>query len=288
MAGMSEILGYDVISTLGYGARSTIYAVRDKANHVFALKRIVKQTPDDQRFLEQAIHEHEIAVKLDHPALRKSFKLIKQRSLIRTSEILVLMELVDGVTLEQYHTDDLVRLCGFCQQAADGLGAMHRAGYLHCDIKPNNILAVDDSMVKIIDFGQSCPVGTVKQRIQGTPDFIAPEQVLRLELTPATDIFNLGATMYWLFTGKHIPTMIPKGEPGISLRTDDSIVPPREVDPRIPAALSALIMVCLDQRPANRPATMAEVSDRLAIALNQIDRGSAPSAHSARAKRASL
>jgi serine/threonine-protein kinase len=276
MIGSNEIVGYHVISTLGYGARSTIFAVRDRSNHVYALKRVVKQTTDDQRYLDQAIHEHEVATQFNHPALRKSLKLMKQRALIRTNEVLVLMELVDGLTLEQYRCDDLVRLCRLCQQAAAGLDAMHRGGYLHCDIKPNNILVIDDRLVKIIDFGQSCPIGTVKERIQGTPDFIAPEQVLRLELTPATDIFNLGATMYWLFTGRHVPTLIPKGHAGISLRTNDGIISPREIDPRLPAALAALILVCLAQRPSDRPATMAEVSDRLEIAINQITRTAAP------------
>ena len=63
---------------------------------------------------------------------------------------------------------------------------------------------------KIIDLGQSCPIGTTKSRIQGTPDYIAPEQVKRRTLGPRTDVFNLGATMYWALTGKNVPTLIPK------------------------------------------------------------------------------
>ena len=82
---------------------------------------------------------------------------------------------------------------------------MHQMGYVHCDIKPNNILRNDKGEVKVIDFGQSCKIGTVKERIQGTPDYIAPEQVARRPITVQTDVFNLGATLYWALTGKAHP-----------------------------------------------------------------------------------
>src|SRR6201999_3313842 len=116
-------------------------------------------------------------------------------------EIYVLMEMVDGMTLEQQHSEDIVVLCRLMQQVASGLLAMHKAGFVHADIKPNNILVTDDLHVKIIDFGQSCAVGTVKERIQGTPDYIAPEQVNRKPINQQTDVFNLGATLYWNLTG---------------------------------------------------------------------------------------
>jgi serine/threonine protein kinase len=61
--------------------------------------------------------------------------------------------------------------------------------------------------VKVIDLGQACAIGTAKSRIQGTPDYIAPEQVKCAAVTPQTDIYNLGATLYWALTGTHIPTL---------------------------------------------------------------------------------
>ena len=65
-----------------------------------------------------------------------------------------------------------------------------------------------DGVVKIIDLGQSCAIGTVKPRIQGTPDYIAPEQVHRRAITPKTDIYNPGATMYAVLTGERVPTAL--------------------------------------------------------------------------------
>ncbi len=272
MAEFSEILGYEVLATLGVGARSTIYAVKDGKSQLFALKRVVKSSPSDQRFVDQAISEHEVAQKFDHPTLRKSIKLIRQRNFIRTSEILVLMEMVDGATLEKHQPENLGALCQLCREVAQGLGVMHKGGYVHADIKPNNIMITDKGHIKIIDFGQSCPIGTVKERIQGTPDYIAPEQVQRRSITPQTDVFNLGATMYWLLTSKHVPTLIPKGSAGISLRTEDTCKTPIEVNELVPPALSSLVMDCIQTDAPKRPDTMVQVADRLEIAARQFER----------------
>lgn len=275
MAGPQKIQGYDVLATLGYGARSTIFAVKDARNHVYALKRVIKEGPEDQRFIDQAIKEHGVASQFSHPALRRSYKVIRQRKLMRLVEVYVLMELVDGLTMEQLETDDLVQMCRLCREVALGLGAMHEMGWVHADIKPNNIMLTDESSVKVIDFGQSCPVGTVKDRIQGTPDYIAPEQVLRRQITPQTDVFNLGATLFWLFTREHVPTLIKKKGPSpgtISPKQSRKAKPPAEINPEIPSALSSLVMQCIEVEPKSRPESMENVASRLQLAIDQLER----------------
>jgi eukaryotic-like serine/threonine-protein kinase len=272
MAGLSEILGYDVLATLGHGARSTIFAVQDKKGQLYALKRVVKESPRDGRFLEQAVHEHRVARQFNHPVLRKSYRLIRHRALLRTAEVLVLMELVDGLSLEQNRPRSMLHLCQVCRHVAEGLAAMHEAGYVHADMKPNNVIVTDKGDVKIIDFGQSCPAGTIKERIQGTPDYIAPEQVLRHKISPQTDVFNLGATMYWLTTNRFVPTLIPKGEPGTVPRPEVNAgcPPPREVNDLVPPALSTLIMNCIRTEPRERPTHMQHVIERLDMAMGQL------------------
>ena len=272
MASARQIHGFEIIETLGQGARSTIYAVRDRSGQIYALKHVIKRDESDQRFLVQAIVEYEVSQRLTHPCLRRSYKLIRQRRLIRTSEVLVLMELVDGLTLEQSQIADPLTICKLCELAAAGLEAMHQGGYVHADIKPNNILMTSEDSVKIIDFGQSCKAGTVKERIQGTPDYIAPEQVLRRPITARTDIFNLGATMYWLLTRQHVPTMIPKGEPGLSIKTEQSCPTPGELNAAVPPALSSLVMKCVETAQDKRPETMSHVRDWLKIAMEQLSR----------------
>ena len=137
---------------------------------------------------------------------------------------------------------------------------MHQAGYIHCDIKPNNILINPECGIKIIDLGQSCKIGTVKARIQGTPAYIAPEQVLRKHLSHRTDIFNLGATMYWAMTGKNIPTMIPsKTKVGLLVNEKNELKTPHQIYPPIPKKISDMVMQCIRKKPSERPGNMSEI-----------------------------
>ena len=276
MAEFQSIAGYEVISTLGYGARSIIYRVRDGRGDSYALKRVVKASNADQRFVDQAVAEHEIARRFNHPSLRRSFKCFKNRTFLRVRDVVVLMEYVDGQTLEQTARPSIGDAIEVCRQAAKGLAAMHEAGYVHADMKPNNVLVARDANgqedVKLIDFGQSCKIGTVKDRIQGTPDYIAPEQVRRQAITIRTDVFNLGATMYWLLTRRHVPTIMPKGEVGHRLEGDGKCVPPAEINPDVPPALSSLVMDCIEQGPHARPEDMTQILTRLEVADGQVRR----------------
>lgn len=280
MATETEILGYKVLATLGFGAHSSIFAVADANNNRYALKRVVRNSAEEQRFIDQAIVEHDIAKRFCHPHLRRSFKLIRKRRFIRTRQVIVLMELVDGRPLDQCEPKDMLEMVHICKQVALALGEMHAGGYVHCDIKPNNIIYTRERMVKVIDFGQSCPIGTVKDRIQGTPDYIAPEQVLRKAITPRTDVFNLGATLYWMLTGKHVPTLIGKasgnlgnvGKPLSRSSVSSEFLPPRQINPAVPPALSSLVMDCVETEPSRRPESMNTVYERLSMAMGQVQR----------------
>jgi len=152
---------------------------------------------------------------------------------------------------------------------------MHVAGFAHADIKPNNILLGKDGGVKIIDFGQSCPLGTAKKRLQGTPDYIAPEQVLRQKIDQRTDVFNLGATMYWVLTGKYFKTMIqnaPTGAKRIHIEAKRGNDPPHELNPAIPVALSRLVIDCCENSPDRRPRDMKEYLARLDLIRHLVER----------------
>ncbi len=144
---------------------------------------------------------------------------------------------------------------------------MHDGGFLHTDIKPTNIMITQEGSVKIIDFGQSCPIHHRKERIQGTPDYIAPEQVRRMALDQRTDVFNLGATMYWVLTSEKYPTEIrgTDSRGGISLVTSDRPLTPIELNDKIPLALSKLVMECCRENPEERPADMVQVSATLRV-----------------------
>jgi len=263
----SKVAGYAVLAHLGHGAASSIYLVQDpKKKQIWALKHVQKRDAKDQRFLDQTMQEYQIGSKLNHPAIRRIVKQVKNRQLLSVKEIYLLMEYVDGVSLESKRPDSIVDAVRVFREVAEGLSHMHASGFVHADMKPNNIVVTESGDVKVIDLGQSCTSGTVKERIQGTPDYIAPEQVHRRAITPKTDVYNLGATMYWVLTGKHIPTAMPKGDSLVS-SIDDSMIekptPVRELNPQTPERLADLIMQCVQVDPDLRPESMQKIADAL-------------------------
>lgn len=267
-----DIEGFTIIKRIGSGARSFIYLATDEeTRETVALKRAIMETPEDLRIFEQMETEFRISRQIDHPYIRKCHKILRKRKLLRTQELLLSMEYFDGQSLEELPGISLGDILLVFRMVATALNAMHQKGYVHCDIKPNNILFSPKGSIKIIDFGQSCKIGEIKKRIQGTPDYIAPEQVRREHLSHRTDIFNLGATMYWALTGKNVPTLIPKkNEYGFSVPNTMECRSPSEIYRKIPASLSNLVMECVKERPADRPSNMSEIIARLDIMIREI------------------
>ncbi|MFG0327382.1 MAG: serine/threonine-protein kinase [Phycisphaerales bacterium JB037] len=256
-----------VLSEIGRGAASIIYLTQDtKTKQVWALKHVVKQSAKDQRFLDQAEIEAKVAQQLDHPGLRKIQRVIKKGKFLSVRELFLVMELVDGVSLERTPPKTFDQAVHVFEQTARAMAHMHDRGFVHADMKPNNIIVDDQGHAKVIDLGQSCKIGTVKPRIQGTPDYIAPEQVHRREITPKTDIYNLGASMYWVLTRQHIPTALSSGDRLVG-SVDDALLekpkPAMELNPKIHPRLNELIMACVEVDPEKRPGSMTFVADRL-------------------------
>ena len=251
---------------IGTGAGSKIYlAVNVGTSERFAVKHVCRESPEDARFLEQAETEYQVASKLDHPNLRKAFSIKRVKRLLQRRELVLVFEYVDGLPLEKARPNRLQTFLTLFHKIAKGLHAMHQAGYIHTDIKPTNILIARGGIVKIIDFGQSCPLYHRKERIQGTPDYIAPEQVRRLQLDQRTDVFNLGATMYWVLTSEKYPTEIRGNEGQGNVLAVDKPVAPIELNDKIPVSLSNLVMDCCRGNPNQRPADMEQVTARLLV-----------------------
>ncbi len=274
-----SVPGYIVHERLGTGARATIWLVANQqTGNFFALKRVVRRATDDHRYLHQARNDFRISSMLDNPYLRRSYELRRIRRLFQVRELHIVMEYVDGRTLEEIGPLGTHGLVGVFVKVAKGLHALHQLGYVHADIKPNNIILNANGDPKIIDFGQSCPIGHIKNRIQGTPDYIAPEQVERgMPLDQRTDVYNLGATLYWAITGQAFPTVMPskKRKVGIDLVGPRDATLPHELNPNIPAALSRLVMDCCRTNPKDRPTDMREVIHRLELTQQIMDKNEA-------------
>ncbi len=262
-----QVPGYEVISQIGRGGGSLIYEVRDvKTGEAFALKYVSREMEKGPRFFEQVEAEHRLGQNVSHPNLRKTFR-IRKRGILMTQELYLWMELVQGRPLSR-RSDDFSRPMLALLKAGDGLRAIHRMRHLHADFNPKNVIVADDGTVKLIDYGQSCPVGTVKKRVQGTLEFLAPEQATKGVLDHRTDIFNFGATLYWALTGQTIGLPMPEAH-GSRRAGSRRIAPPKNVNTRITDVLNDIIMSCLAESPGDRPDSMDEILGDLHVELRE-------------------
>lgn len=259
------LFGYDVLARLGEGAASTVYAVSDpKTGQVYALKHVLRRTPKDDRFIAQLQNEHQVSALFRHPLLRRSVDLKFNRTLLRkVIDAGLVMELVDGVPLDQEVPEEVGKVVDVFIQTAKALGALHYLRYVHCDLKPHNIMLLQDGSIKVVDFGQAARVGTAKERVQGTPDFMAPEQVKLKAVSERTDVYSLGAALYWALTRQRVPTLFTVKKSERSILVEQGFPTPRELNPKVPEALSRLIMECVRVQPVGRPGDMGQVAGRL-------------------------
>jgi len=257
---------YRVVNTLGSGAGSTILQIADKnGGKRYALKVVRKQEPEDDIYIDQARTEYDAAQKLNHPAIAKVYDLrLKKAWLVKVVGAELLMEYVDGKTLDEIEAPELSQLVLMFSQVASALAHMHRRGVYHGDLKPSNIMLTRGGQVKLIDFGTAWVRGVDKNRVQGTPQYIAPEQASERVVNERTDVYNFGATMYRMFTGRYVQSDIPRA--GVERK----VVPVNQINPRIPSRLNKLILDCLSLAPDKRPAGMSEIRDALSAVIKEM------------------
>lgn len=259
---------FQVVGTLGTGAHSTIFQVRrsEDSKH-YALKVVQLDGPEDQKFLVQAEHEFEVASKLDHRNLLKIYALEKVKDwLFRIRKVHLLSEFVNGKTLDTCPRLTIPRLVQVFKAVADGMVHMHRRQVCHGDLKPNNILLSRAGDVKIIDFGLARIKGEKVDRIQGTPEYMAPEQVKHSMINERSDIYNFGATMYRLVSWRLPPPVVSEedGNMPLDAKTFARIFKPvEELQPQTPPALAELINGCLAYDANKRPERMSEIQGTL-------------------------
>jgi serine/threonine protein kinase len=263
---IKSIGSYHVLKTLGKGAHSSILHVRrSEDGSQYALKLVPIDSPDDLKYLEQAQHEFRVAQMLDHPNLIKVFALETHRNwLFRIKEVRLLIEYVNGRTLDTFPRIPIPQLVQIFVRVADGLVHMHRRKVCHGDLKPNNIMLSRTGEVKIIDYGLAWIKGEEKDRVQGTPEFMAPEQIKHKTVTERSDIFNFGATMYRLVTWRNIPLTATGTELELSPKTWESrLTPVLECNKEAPPALAEVIHRCLAYHSQQRPERASEIQGKL-------------------------
>ena len=265
-----DIPNYRIVEKLGTGAQTRIFRARcmqTGKDYTVKIVKVVK--PEDASFIDLLRAEHAIGSSIDHPAIRKVYELRMMRRRLRVHGAILFMEYVDGLSMADKEfrrpLEEILRLFG---ASAQGLDAMHRAGYVHADLKPSNILVTPDGAVKLIDLGQSTRIDEPKVRVQGTIDYMAPEQVQRGVLDRRTDVFGLGAALHRVLTGKPIKTEMNQT---ISIHSQN-LVGRRVSDInhsvvyKLPACITRLLNDCCQADPADRIANMQTLIERIDLA----------------------
>ncbi|MEZ6185813.1 MAG: tetratricopeptide repeat protein [Planctomycetota bacterium] len=269
----AQVGPYALVGALGRGGTATVFRARGPRGEECALKLLERR--DDagrQRFLREA----QVLAELSHPAL------VPLRGAGEHQGVLYLaMPFLGGGTLSQrvaargpLASRDAAELL---QSLADGVAYAHDHGVLHRDVKPDNVLFERDGAARLGDFGlarRTDPGATRLSRtgaIQGTPGFWAPEQASGGATGPWTDVYGLGATLYFALTG-----LAPHaGESLVELlRAVEQleVEPPSRHVPDVDPALEAVCLRCLAKRPEQRFASARE----LERALGRVVRGEAP------------
>lgn len=238
---------YRVIRELGRGATSCVYLCEDAFRSREVAVKVVKSAAGadsdlNRRYKRVFMNEAALAGKLNHPHIVAIFDAASEDDMSY-----LVMEHVDGGTLDQYGTPDallpLERLVEIVFKASIALDYAHRQGVIHCDIKPANILIRGDSDIKISDFGAAY-FGDADHTFLtgvGSPAYMSPEQIQERQVTHQTDIYSLGVVMYQLLTGRLPFQGSSRGSLLYQIVNIDP-VPPSTIRRGLPPALDQIVM----------------------------------------------
>jgi serine/threonine-protein kinase len=267
----SALPAYEVGDELGKGGFGVVVSGRHRQlDREVAIKQLPVALAADPAVRRRFTAEARVLASLDHPHVVPVFDFVEREGLC-----LLVMELLPGGTLHErvtaaggFTAPHSVAVSLAC---ASGLGAAHRRGILHRDVKPDNMLFAASGMLKITDFGIAKVVGgseTVMTRVGevlGTPAYIAPEQVRGGGLSPATDVYALATMLYELLAGT-LP-FVNDGEDIALLfkHAYEAPIPLGESAPAVPDAVAAVVMRALATEPAER----FETAESFGVALAQ-------------------
>ena len=238
------------------GGMAMVYRGRDlMLEREVAIKVLRQDYSKDAAFRERFRQEAKAAANLSHTNIVTvhDFGFDEER-------LFIVMEYVPGTDLNTlirergvYSIEDGTALI---VQACKGLGYAHRAGLVHCDIKPHNFLVTPDKRLKVTDFGIARALASINPSeeadvVWGSPQYFAPEQAGGGAPSPASDVYSLGEIMYLMFTGRR-PFEGKSASELAKQHRNEEAQPPIELNPAIPEALNAIILKVLSKEPAAR------------------------------------
>ncbi|MBF0445624.1 MAG: serine/threonine protein kinase [Magnetococcales bacterium] len=264
---------YIIEAIIAEGSDITLYKAYDPKFERFVTIKTISlkklNSPAKKQLVAKLIWEFKTTIDLHHPNIVKYIELVNNDSMA-----LIVMEHLAGKTLKSWiedkHHFSIQEGVDILKQLLSALEHIHKNGITHRDIKPENIFLFTDGLIKIIDFGISYPIGKSKSQIehvQGTPAYMAPEQIISSQNSLHTDLFSAGVILYELlceqkpFRGEEQKSIIKQ----ILTKEPDK---PSSINTKIPKALDTIILKALAKRPSERFQSAKEFKVSLDAAIN--------------------
>ena len=267
---------YRLIHQVGKGGMALVYEAYDQMlERPVAIKLLRQDFSEIQGFRDRFKQEAKSAANLTHPNI-----VTVHDFGIDPHGIFIVMEFMVGKDLKFR-----IREKGFYSasegiplmiQACNALGYAHRAGIVHCDVKPQNMIVSDDHRLKITDFGIARALSSINEDnkpdvVWGSPQYLSPEQALGEQPSPASDVYSMGVVLYEMFTGK-LPFNAKTTDELIQLHQTQPPIPPRQINPECPAELEQIILKILSKEPTARYRTADQLGSVLATLLENYRR----------------
>jgi serine/threonine-protein kinase len=247
---------YQLLERIGRGGMSDVFRARDlMLERSVAIKILHEKYSNDEAFQDRFRMEARAAANLSHPNIVTVHDFGFDHD-----QLFIVMEHIPGKDLKtilrqrgRYSIDQAIPLI---VQACAGIGYAHRAGLVHCDVKPHNMIVSPDGRLKVTDFGIARALSTIlpNERVDvvwGSPQYFSPEQAVGEAPSPSSDVYSLGIVLYEVLTGA-LPFTAPSSEELARLHLEMNPIPPSEYVPDIPSALEEIVLKVLAKEPSAR------------------------------------
>jgi eukaryotic-like serine/threonine-protein kinase len=264
---------YQLLEQLGKGGMAVVYRARDLMLERFvAIKVLREDYSSNVSFQERFRREARSAANLSHPNI-----VTVHDFGFDNGQLFLVMEFIPGTDLKslvkkrgRFKVEEAIPLM---IQACAGIGYAHRAGLVHCDVKPHNILVMPDMRVKVTDFGIARALASIDPEektdiVWGSPQYFAPEQAAGGPPSPSSDVYSLGVVFYEMLTGS-LPFAGTNADDLARMHLEQEPVPIREYLPEIPAPVEQIITKVLSKEPSARYRT-ADQMGRVLMNLGNI------------------
>jgi DNA-binding SARP family transcriptional activator/ABC-type glycerol-3-phosphate transport system substrate-binding protein len=261
--------GYRVLDQVGEGAFGVVYrAIQPQVGREVAIKAVHPELANHPDFVRRFDHEAQIVARLEHPHVVPLYDYWREPN----AAYLVMRFLRGGSVEELLETGPLdpTRVVSITEQIASALGAAHRQGVVHRDVKPGNVLLDEEGNAYLTDFGVALDAGSPERSsgtmMRGTPAYLSPEQIRLQPAGPQSDVYALGIVVFEMLTGEH-----PFPETSLTALLDhhvrDALPSVRTLRPDLPGGVDEVIRRATAKDAGDRFSEITMISAELRAAL---------------------